>query len=814
MDELYTTHTCSRCGDSYVDTQTAALGHNWGAVTYTWSENNSKCTATRVCTRDASHVETETVDTASEVTQEQTCEDIEITRYTATFTNPAFATQTTTDITNEALGHDWSYTYTWSQDNSLCTATRVCGNNGEHTDSEAVNTTSVVLYYQACGSPEITKYTATFTNPAFTTQIKQEQTKPAIEGEHNYVYDADKGRYVCTKCGSEVAPTTSRLRIDGTRVIGTKEITEAELPIVVPYGITEIASHAFEGISISSIVFPDTLRIIGDYAFYECEYLEYFNLPYGLESIGIRAFSRNDRNRMSQLVIPDTVTSIGKYAFYRFKHNIESGNEVSNVPSMSVVLSSSMTVLESGVFGKAKISSFDFNGANIVKIKNESLHYNHLTSITLPATLQMIYDHALNGNHLSTISIAGTQVNDIGLGAFDDQTDITTGDPIQIYTEWQGGYYFGKGENPYYFLVTWDYNVNNEGAENGTLIHSDTKFIASELLNLTLTNASASGWDNRYNINGQYEIKQTVGDVIFVSYPYRPKSGDGKFCLKRVDVVEGKTKSQITTVEFPSYLSDYEYGVLTGFDALTELSVTVGFGRLGNFFTDHSVDLNSDDHDAIVPATLQTVNILGKITEVETRSFQNLTHVKIVNIGSSVTTIARYAFYLCSGLETVNVNNNASLTIGNSAFEECTSLKEFNYNTNYSVDFGEDCFWNTALESFVISSGSTVGNTMLGSCASLMFVYVASNTTITLNGSGNSPFTKCRAVPTDPTSAINLTIYTDGNADGANWCTNWNDTSHSTDPKENDQRVIKPATVVYNTTLEAFNIILENANNA
>ena len=44
-EQGFTTHTCSRCGDSYVDTYVPALGHNYGACT-----SNNDGTHTHVCT--------------------------------------------------------------------------------------------------------------------------------------------------------------------------------------------------------------------------------------------------------------------------------------------------------------------------------------------------------------------------------------------------------------------------------------------------------------------------------------------------------------------------------------------------------------------------------------------------------------------------------------------------------------------------------------------------------------------------------------------------------------------------------------------
>ncbi|MBR1822121.1 MAG: leucine-rich repeat protein, partial [Clostridia bacterium] len=70
--------------------------HDWGPVTYEWSADYSQATATHVCTRDSTHIETETAQ--AEMTAEQSpAEDIEgETRYTVTFQNSAFDPQSVT----------------------------------------------------------------------------------------------------------------------------------------------------------------------------------------------------------------------------------------------------------------------------------------------------------------------------------------------------------------------------------------------------------------------------------------------------------------------------------------------------------------------------------------------------------------------------------------------------------------------------------------------------------------------------------------------------------------------------------------------
>lgn len=99
------------CTDPAICTECAgtipAIGHDFGTPDYTW--NGTECTAHRVCANDASHEESETVTAAVNVTRNRGCVLDELSAYTATFTNPAFAAQTEQDImTANKLGHDFT----------------------------------------------------------------------------------------------------------------------------------------------------------------------------------------------------------------------------------------------------------------------------------------------------------------------------------------------------------------------------------------------------------------------------------------------------------------------------------------------------------------------------------------------------------------------------------------------------------------------------------------------------------------------------------------------------------------------------------
>ena len=97
-----------------------------------------------------------------------------------------------------APGHDWDTpTYVWAADNSAITATHVCQRDTAHKETEKGKVSAEVTKeatYDAEG--EIT-YTATFTNPAFKTQVKTVTTPKLEEAKptENPFTDVGSGMY-------------------------------------------------------------------------------------------------------------------------------------------------------------------------------------------------------------------------------------------------------------------------------------------------------------------------------------------------------------------------------------------------------------------------------------------------------------------------------------------------------------------------------------------------------------------------------------------------------------------------------------------
>ena len=153
---------CETCQQEYGEADTN--NHSYREPTYTWS--GTSCTAARVCSRDESHVDTQTVTAAIEKTRDATCTLAELSTYTATFTNTAFATQRKTDVeTKAALGHDYTVQqHDDAQHWMKCSRCSDIDTKQEHTFgawSDGEQTCTVCSYVKTCGhswnSGEVTK---------------------------------------------------------------------------------------------------------------------------------------------------------------------------------------------------------------------------------------------------------------------------------------------------------------------------------------------------------------------------------------------------------------------------------------------------------------------------------------------------------------------------------------------------------------------------------------------------------------------------------------------------------------------------------
>ncbi len=166
------------------------IQHVFGEPEWEWADDYSEATATFTC-ENCSHEETVTdlQPVMNEVTAAD-CENDQVVTYTATV---LFRDEEYTDTTDEVAGpetatdHDWGEPeWEWADDYSSATATFVCGNNSEHTQTLVADIDTSIVSEADCENDKVVIYTATvnFENERYTDSTDEIVLEDATG--HNY----------------------------------------------------------------------------------------------------------------------------------------------------------------------------------------------------------------------------------------------------------------------------------------------------------------------------------------------------------------------------------------------------------------------------------------------------------------------------------------------------------------------------------------------------------------------------------------------------------------------------------------------------
>ena len=349
-----------------------ATGHNYGAPTYIWAEDNSSCTARMICLTDPSHIVEETKPSVHTISLEPTCVDQGEDLYTVSFDNESFDTQSKTVVT-EPLGHAFSEpTWDWADDYSSAYATFRCLRCDYET--QVMGNITYEDYAPTCEEIGYREYYASVNylgNNYF--DVAQQKTADAL-----------------ASLGLEFT-----LLSNGTyEVSGMGTCTDTNLVIPETHGggvpVTSIGSSAFNNVkTINNVTMPNCIETINDSAFNGCSNLQSIGVPNTVTAIGESAFM--GCSALTTFAIPNTITTIEAGVF----------KNCSSLESVSIPNS---------------VGSIGANAFN---------YCNSLTSIELPTALDSIGDRAFyRCNKLSTIGIPNS-VTSIGQNAFEGCTGLT-----------------------------------------------------------------------------------------------------------------------------------------------------------------------------------------------------------------------------------------------------------------------------------------------------------------------------------------------------------------------------------------------------
>lgn len=182
--------------------------------------------------------------------------------------------------------------------------------------------------------------------------------------------------------------------------------------------VKEIGESAFESLSLTSVSIPDSVDIIGEYAFASNDSLATVAIGAGVKKIGKSAF---EACAIASITIPDSVETISEAAF--------SQNQL-----IFVTIGSGLTELDTCAFSENLLEQIVVPG-NLEMIGAGAFSSNLLTSVTIESGVQAIGMYAFGVNQLAEIEIPNT-VKTIGEGALLENvlTTITIGAGVTIGT--------------------------------------------------------------------------------------------------------------------------------------------------------------------------------------------------------------------------------------------------------------------------------------------------------------------------------------------------------------------------------------------
>ena len=429
--------------------------------------------------------------------------------------------------------------------------------------------------------------------------------------------------------------------------------------LVFPESVKSIGNYAFyRCIDLTSITIPYSVSSIGDSAFHVCTGLTTVTIHYGVRSIGNSAFY--DCFKLTTVTIPESVNSIGKGAF----------GGCSALQSITVPF---VTRSFGYIFGT---SSYYKSSA----VEQSETYYIPVTLRNVTVTGGNIAGSAfMNCTGLTTVTL-GDGVTGIGSGAFRNCTGLTT---ITI-----GNGVNSIGDHAFY------------GCTGLTGVYIKDIRAWCEI---DFADASYNVTANPLNYAGKLYLNNILicGDLIIPEGTER--LGESVFY--------GCT--DITTITIPGSVTSIGSKAFQDCTGLTSVTVGDGVTDIGDFMFSNCTGLAS-------------ITIPNSVTGIGEWAFNNCTGLTSIIIPNSVTSIGMFAFSNCTGLTSITIPDSVA-SIGDSALSRCTSLE------NITIPFvGESR--KTRFDTYQYPFGYIFGpSEYSGGSAVQQYYYGSSTSSTTLN---------------------------------------------------------------------------------
>ena len=421
----------------------------------------------------------------------------------------------------------------------------------------------------------------------------------------------------------------------------SKEYTKAVVNFEIQgVKVVSVASNLFKNNNdIRTVIVPEGVKSIGEYAFYSCHNLTTVTLPESLESIGRYAFY--NMWNLRSIDIPSKVTRIEDYTF-------ASSNSLTNVTFSD----------------------------KLEYIGTEAFSYTNITKFIVPDTVKYVGTRGLRINYRGYIVINSD---------------------VKIPEGWASDYYGGSWESDIPTVIYGDeknyvvLNINADYDSQVRTIYPDG-IDAQPLIQL---------W-NGSTIEGWYTDPDFTNEALF---PFNATEHLTNIYAKvkryvSVDYFDGNMNSNLTGGYIPYVVYEPELSRNNSYATWYmdyNCTIPVEFPYTVNDYTTFYVQwksipiqtvgnlsyyVNKNDETILVGynGEEETVDlsVIDSLDKIGNNVFQDNRFIKNVIIPNTVKSIGAYAFFN-SSLETIVLPESVR-TIGNNAFSSCYSLRSVSLN--------------------------------------------------------------------------------------------------------------------------------------
>lgn len=407
--------------------------------------------------------------------------------------------------------------------------------------------------------------------------------------------------------------------------------------------ITTIESWTFQYCyALTEIYLPDSITHIGSSAFWGCAF-DSIDLPKKLETIDGYAFKYCN---LKQLIIPSAVHTIGNEAF----------SCIYNLTDVMFEDRTTIVSLGESVFSScSKLTSFDFTYCSDFG-RNAFYGCTSLTSVTLPDNIDITSGNGAFSycSNLKTVNLSDS-IDTIPNHCFDSCTsleNIQTGKIKSI-----GDSAFGSCPS----ITSFDFS-------NCTYIGWQAFFGCTGLTSVTLPD------------NMDITIKgATFQDCTNLKTAKLPNNMETipDFCFSNCTSLESVQTGTIKSVGIKAFRNcrniasfDLTYCTSIGSDAFCGCK---GFTSVT--LSDNIVSLGSGAFSSCT--NLKTAKLTDNITTIPDSCFSNCTSLESIQTGK-IKKVGYKAFYNCENLTDISFANDNNISeVFENAFENCTNLTEF-----------------------------------------------------------------------------------------------------------------------------------------